>query len=116
MNYEKEILEVLYEAGTDGLSVHKIAIHVHNAHNTLFAPVAFDEVRLHVQAWLLRNSRFSDSPVKRCGKRGMYQLNLLSKKTRQMLLEFHDSDYIDSKADPTHCQHAQPSLFDLPDD
>lgn len=115
MNYEKEILEVLYEAGPDGLSVHKIAIHVHNAHSTLFSPIAFDDVRLHVQAWLLRNSRFSDSPVKRCGKRGIYQLNLLSKKTRQMLLEFTDADSISSKAATAHDSHVQPSLFDLSD-
>ena len=114
MNYEKEILEVLYEAGTDGLSVHKIAIHVHNAHNTLFSPVAFDEVRQHVQAWLLRNSRSSDSPVRRCGKRGVYQLNLLSVKTRQMLLEFSDSaDTATHSNGADNAKQAQPSLFDL---
>ena len=116
MNYEKEILEVLYEAGADGLSVHKIAIHVHNAHNTLFSPIAFDEVRQHVQAWLLRNSRFSDSPVKRCGKRGVYQLNLLSRKTRQMLLEFSDSANNATRADTDGSKEPQPSLFDLSDE
>ena len=56
MNYGDEIIAVLYEAGNDGLSVHKIAIHIHNAHNTLFSPIAFAEVRLKVQTWLLRNS------------------------------------------------------------
>ena len=92
MDYEKEILGVLYEAGGDGLSVHKIAIHVHNAHNTLFSPIAFEEVRHNVQKWLLNNSRNGSSPVTHCGKRGIYRLNLNSRKTRQTLLEFGDSD------------------------
>ena len=50
MNYGNEIIAVLYEAGNDGLSVHKIALHIHNTHNTLFSPTAFAEVRLKVQA------------------------------------------------------------------
>lgn len=88
MNYQKEILAVLYEAGSDGLSVHKIAIHVHNLHNTLFSPVAFEEVRRKVQTWLLRNSKSSDSLVIRLDKRGKYKLNMKSARARQLILEF----------------------------
>lgn len=90
MNYEKEILKVLFEAGSEGLSVHKIAIHVHNAHNTLFSTTSFEAVRHDVQLWLLRNSRFKDSPVTHCEKRGMYRLNMISPKAIQMILEFND--------------------------
>ena len=88
MNYGNEIIAVLYEAGNDGLSVHKIALHIHNTHNTLFSPTAFAEVRLKVQAWLLRNSRGADSPVTHCGKRGKYRVNPDSPQLKQMLLEF----------------------------
>lgn len=91
MNYEKEILKILYEAGNDGLSVHKIAIHVHNAHNTLFSPIAFEKVRLYVQIWLLRNSKFSDSPVAHCEKRGMYRINMHSSKAIQTIMKFNDN-------------------------
>ena len=93
MNYGDEIIAVLYEAGNDGLSVHKIAIHIHNAHNTLFSPIAFAEVRLKVQTWLLRNSRATDSPVIHCGKRGKYRINLASPHLRQKLLEFGESTF-----------------------
>ena len=88
MNYEKEILHVLYEVGNGGLSVHKIAIHVHNACNSLFAPIAFADVHRDVQSWLLRNSRGVGSPVVRCGKRGYYAVNLSSSMATQLFLQF----------------------------
>lgn len=91
MNYEKEILRILYEAGKDGLSVHKIAIHVHNAHNTLFSPIAFEKVRLYVQIWLLRNSKSSDSLVAHCEKRGMYRINIHSSYAIQTIMKFNDN-------------------------
>ena len=117
MNYAKEILTVLLEAGPEGLSVHKIAIHVHNAHNTLFSPVAFDEVRHNVQMWLLKNSRHKTSPVAHCEKRGMYRINLMSKETRQMLLAFGDNDMpIDCTAEKDkEPSQIQPKLFDPTD-
>lgn len=117
MNYAKEILTVLLEAGTEGLSVHKIAIHVHNAHNTLFSPVAFEEVRHNVQMWLLKNSRHTTSPVAHCEKRGMYRLNLMSKETRQMLFEFGESS-IQTECTGTKdkgSSQKQPTLFDQTD-
>ena len=88
MNYQNEILAVLYEAGSDGLSVHKIAIHVHNSHNTLFSPIAFEVVRRNVQSWLLRNSKSSDPLVVRLDKRGRYKINMKSAKARQLIFEF----------------------------
>lgn len=113
MNYGDEIIAVLYEAGNDGLSVHKIAIHIHNAHNTLFSPIAFAEVRLKVQTWLLRNSRATDSPVIHWGKRGKYRINLASPHLRQKLLEFGESTFsqnsTDSKQNGTK---SQASLYD----
>lgn len=116
MNYEKEILEVLYEAGNNGLSVHKIAIHVHNAHNSLFSPMAFEDVRQDVQAWLLRNSRHKESPVRHCQKRGMYRINLMSPIIRQQILEFDKSlGTAISGNDKRDRQEPPASLFDAQD-
>lgn len=88
MNYGQQILGILCEAGEAGLSVHKIAMHVHNACNSFFAPLRPDNVHRDVQAWLLRNSRTPDAPVCRCGKRGYYRINLNSTAARQLLLDF----------------------------
>ena len=119
MSYEKEIIKTLYEAGTDGLSVHKIAIHVYNAHNTLFSPIAFEKVRQYVQVWLLRNSRFSDSPVIHCDKRGTYRINRYSEKARQTILNFNDTDSFcnDNTTKPaSNSCGKQPLLFDPADE
>lgn len=78
MDYTKEILSVLYEAGIGGLSVKKISMHVHHSCNSLFAPVSYDDVRRNVQTWLLRNSKDSSSPVVHCAQRGHYAINLKS--------------------------------------
>lgn len=113
MNYGKEIIEVLYEAGGEGLSVHKVAIHVHNAHNTLFSPIEFEEVRRDVQMWLLRNSRSSNSPVVHGGRRGVYRINMESWAARQMILEFCDKgqdETVDSQEDASS---QQLFLFDI---
>lgn len=92
MKYGKEILETLYEAGNDGLSVHKIAIHVHNQCNTLFSPIDFENVRIDVQRWLLANSRHSTALVEHCEKRGLYRLNPKSNETQKLMLQFGENN------------------------
>lgn len=88
MNYDQEILRVLCEAGSSGLSVHKISVHVHNACNSLFSPVDFTEVYRYVVSFLARNSRDSLSLVARTQVRGRYRLNPNSAKWNQLMLQF----------------------------
>lgn len=113
MDYEKDIINILYEAGDTGLSVHKIAIHVHNSRNTLFAPIAFDEVRYGVQKWLLANSRTTSSLVEHCNKRGMYRLNPKSQEAQKLMLQFGDNDDNDASNATTLKDVSQPLLFDF---
>ena len=47
MNYDREILRVLVEAGSEGLSVQKISRHVHYACNSFFNVIDFDEIFSH---------------------------------------------------------------------
>ena len=68
--YANEIISVLCEAGDNGLPVRKIALHVFNTCNTLFAPVLIDDVHHDVRIWLKANSQSTDSLVRRCDKRG----------------------------------------------
>ena len=86
-NYDREILKILKEVGEKGLSVTKISLHVHNACNTLFASVSYDEVHRYVAQFLLRNSKNPESIIEKTN-RGIYRLNLRSQETQQLVLQF----------------------------
>ena len=85
--YNNEILKVLAEAGNEGLSVKKIARHVHNAHNTLFSNVSFDEVYAYVGQYLKRNSKCVDSIIGRSDFPGVIGFNLPIKNYKQIMLQ-----------------------------
>lgn len=76
--YANEIISVLCEAGDNGLPVRKIALHIYNTCNTLFAPILIDDVHHSVRQWLNANSQSHDSLVCRCDKRGYYKINTSS--------------------------------------
>ena len=88
--YSNEIINVLCEAGDNGLPVRKIALHVYNTCNTLFAPVLIDDVNHSVRQWLNANSQSYDSLVRRCDKRGYYKINTSSQAAQQLMLHFGD--------------------------
>ena len=87
MEYDKEILRVLTEAGSGGISVRKISRHVLNACNSLSDPITQEEVHKYVQWFLLKNSRATGSVVER-KKKGIYRLDLSNKMTQQLILQF----------------------------
>ena len=91
-DYDDKILRVLTEAGTDGLSVQKIAYHVFNASNTFFETVSLEEVHRYVQQYLLRNSKNSDSLIENTGVRGIYRINKNSSVSQQLMLMFSDEE------------------------
>lgn len=88
--YNSEILRILVEAGDEGLSVKKIARHVHNACNTLFSTVSFDEVYTYVAQYLIRNSKNADSMITRTDVRGNYRINPRNEDSQQLMLQFQD--------------------------
>lgn len=92
MNYREEILRILAEAGTDGLSVHKLSVHVHNACNSLFETVEYSKVRAEVSKFLIRNSRKDTSPIEHMKARGMYRLKPDSCSAMQLMLQFKDEE------------------------
>lgn len=100
MDYDKVILSVLAEAGDDGLRVAKIAKHVLNACNSLFAPLGYDEVHAYVLGFLRKESLRKGSAVKRMPRRGYYCIDRSSPLYRQCLLEFPSHGDEGSDAEP----------------
>lgn len=90
MNYDREILYVLSEAGVKGLSVRKIARHVFNKCNNFFDNVSFDEVHHYVASYLARNSRQKTPVVEKTEVRGVYRLSMSSGDSRQLLFNFSE--------------------------
>lgn len=88
MNYEREILLILREAGTKGLPVRNIALHVFNMTNSLFNPLDRDTVYNDVAEWLRHTSNCSTASVEKADTRGWYRLNINSNQVQQLLLEF----------------------------
>jgi hypothetical protein len=88
-NYDREILKTLTEVGERGLSIAKISLHVYNACNTLFASASYEDVHRYVAQYLLRNSKNPDSIIEKT-ERGIYHLNLRSKETQQLMLQFSE--------------------------
>ena len=90
IKYETEIIRVLHAAGPEGLSVQKISLHVRNACSSLFEPLDMEEVHRYVQAWLVRNVKGCCPMVLRTARRGVYVINMESRKVRQLEMEVLD--------------------------
>lgn len=92
MNYDRDIIFVLGEAGPKGLSVKKIAKHVFNHNNGFFNVVTFDDVYHYVSSYLIRNSKSPDSIIEKTEVRGVYRINLSSKAGNQLQFDFVEDD------------------------
>ena len=108
-NYDRHILEILAEAGADGLTVQNIARHVFNACNSFFNVISFEEVHSYVQYYLLKNSHNPNSIIQRLSLRGTYRLNPLSGDAQQLRLQF-SKEPEETAESPTEDQSL--SLFD----
>lgn len=88
MDFEREILDVLREAGQTGLPVKRIALNVFNITNSLFNPLDPEKVYAEVSDWLRTESAKSGASIEKTDTRGWYRLNLNSQKVQQLLMEF----------------------------
>lgn len=110
MGYEKEILKILSEAGESGLSVQKIALHVHHSCNSLFNNVTYESVRREVIRFLINNSRKSGSIIEKTNRRGIYRLNIRNVNIGQFTFSFGEAEKEES-IDNTPYDGKQLSLF-----
>lgn len=90
MNYEREVFDILLEAGDKGLAVRKIARHVHHNVDSLFERVAYEDVYSSVRKLVNKESRNPHSFIEHAQKRGCYRLNKDSGMYKQLLLQFED--------------------------
>lgn len=112
MNYDQQILSVLMQAGERGISVQAIAKHVYNMNLTFFNTPDYEEIRLYVQQYLLRNSKSNQSLIEHTGQRGFYRLNTKgSNDALQMMLDFRDEQQPKEEEKPL--QDLSLNLFDF---
>lgn len=94
MNFDRDILHILIEAGPKGLSIKKISRHVFNRNNDFFNVVEFDDVYRYVSSYLARNSKLPDSIIEKTGSRGVYRINFSLKSSRQLQFVFDDEEIV----------------------
>ncbi len=95
MTYDKQILRIMSEAGSGGISVQVLAKHVYNMNCGLFSSPDIGEIHRYVQQYLSRNSKSSQSLIESTGRRGYYRLNTdNSDDARQLMLEFRDETVV----------------------
>ena len=93
VSYDRQILEVLIEAGERGIGVRSIVKHIYNRNRTFFFTPDYEEIRAQVRRFLSRNSRSAHSLVQRAGRRGYYRLNTSGNTdARQMMLSFREGE------------------------
>ncbi len=103
MNYDKQIQQILTEAGERGISVQTIAKHVYNMNCTFFFQPDFEEIRSYVQQYLLRNSKSPQSLIESTSRRGYYRLNTSgSADAQQLLLLFREEHEAKEEEKPQH--------------
>ena len=97
MNYDNHILQILSEAGGDGISVRSLVKHVYNLNSTLFSQPDLQEISSYVRRYLKKNSKSAQSFIVHTGRRGYYRLNTQNNAdARQLMLEFREYHNIDS--------------------
>lgn len=115
MIYDKQILQILADAGKNGVGVQQLAKHVYNLNCTLFSTPDLQEVYNHVRQYLSRNSKSPQSLIESAGRRGYYRLNTQNNAdARQLMLQFSALSAADeaTKENEKTQQDLSLSLFD----
>lgn len=97
MNFEHHILRILMEAGSNGLTVAKLARHVHGQVNTLFNAIDYAAVHRAVGQYLNRESRTTGGTVVRT-RHGVYTLN--PQASQQLMFDFRETADVDERQAP----------------
>ena len=113
MMYDKQILQILTDAGENGVGVQQLAKHVYNMSCTLFFQPDLQEVYSYVRQYLLRHSKLPQSLIESTGRRGYYRLNTRNNAdARQLMLQFNaEADDISKEIEKPQ-QYFSLSLFD----
>lgn len=105
LSYDQQILRVLTEAGTRGISVQALTKHVYNMNCTFFNQPDYEEIHTYVQQYMLRNSKSSQSLIERTDRRGRYRLNTRgSADAQQLMLQFREKQEEEKEEEETKPQ------------
>lgn len=89
----------MVEAGDEGLSLKKIAMHVYNSNNNLFEKPDFNKIYSSIAQYLSKQSKMSDGMVKRIGTKGVYAINKRWSGYLHMMIDFNIADTINLPID-----------------
>lgn len=113
MHIEESVLQILKEAGPQGLHVAKISLHVFNGMNSLFEQMDFDEVHRRVNLFLIRQTKSKHPLVTRLRK-GVYKVNRRTLRQMQLSAKSEPADegeYATTPYDNTKENNESLSLF-----
>jgi len=100
MTYDRQILQVLAEAGAKGISIKALVKHVYNLNVSLFFTPDLDEISAYVRRYVQRNSKRRQALIEGAGRRGCYRLNARQNAAaRQLLLDFQQKEQADGQAE-----------------
>jgi hypothetical protein len=113
MNYDRQILETLFEVGERGLSARLLAKNLYNLNLSLFFQPDLEEIYRYVKSYLRRNSRTEQSIIERTGRHGFYRLNTQhSADARQLMLKFKEQQTEQGELpQPSHTPDYSLNLF-----
>ena len=89
MDIGENVLQILREAGPQGLHVAKISLHVFNGMNNLFEQNDYEEVHHRVNMYLIKQARKKRPLVIRL-RRGVYKINRRALRELELLFPFKD--------------------------
>ena len=113
MNLDTEILRILTLAGSKGLKTEKIARHVFNACNSMFAPLNYKDVHAYVSQYLIKGAKDQLSIIEKGDGHGIYRLNFKSQKIQQLMFQFgaHEDETLtlsqSDEKDDSSCDNGQ---------
>ena len=89
----------MVEAGDEGLSLKKIAMHVYNSNNNLFENPDFNKIYSSLAQYLSKQSKMSDGMVKRISSKGVYAINKRWSGYLHTMIDFSFADSVNLTTD-----------------
>lgn len=104
------VIRIMLEAGSKGISLRYLVLHVYNAYNSLFHSVTKEEVRDYVYNLVRNHSTLPSDPFEKVGW-GRYRLNQRSQRVIQAYIDFSGEEDERKVEDGKKIDIDGPSLF-----
>jgi|GEM_PF-2070910 len=111
--YDRQVIEILYHAGKEGMQVKEVARRLYNLNSTLFEPIDYPHLKSSVQSYLISQSKREGGVIMQCGW-GRYCIS--PNYMPQLSLEFSTEEFVDPESNCPDSSEEDPrqlSIFDL---